>query len=120
MFGVLAIITVLQFLEGNVMAALFLWFACIVGVSSALDLIGSAGKAFNEKLAATLMFAVVSLGGVLVNLYIFYATSNFALRVFSLTLLCLVSVPMMLAGIAYVWGKREQSKKLFRWYFAGR
>jgi len=110
------LMSVAQFLEGNATGALFLWFSCVLGLSLALDILVSRGKELNEKFVAGLLLGVISLGGILANLYIFSMPTSFFTRVFSLLVLVLVHVPLLFAVIAYVWGKKELSKKLIGWF----
>jgi phosphatidylserine synthase len=110
------LMSVAQFFEGNATGALFLWFSCILGLSLALDILVSRGKELNEKFVAGLLLTVISLGGILANLYIFSMPTSFFTRVFSLSVLALVHVPLLFAVIAYVWGKKELSKKLIGWF----
>ena len=108
-------ISVSYFLEGNATGAPFLWFSCILGVSLALNILVSQGKELNVKLVMGITLTVISLGGVLVNLYVFSVPSSFLTRTLSFLTLALVHVPLLFAVIAYVWGKKELSKKLIGW-----
>jgi uncharacterized membrane protein YesL len=110
------LISISYFLEGNATGAPFLWISCILGVSLALDILVSRGKELNMKLVMGLILTVISLGGVLVNLYVFSVPSSFLTRALSLLTLALVHVPLLFAVIAYVWGKKELSKKLIGWF----
>jgi hypothetical protein len=108
--------SIAQFLEGNATGALFLWFSCIIGLSLALDILVLRGRELNEKFVAGSLLVVTSLGGILANLYIFSMPTSFFTRVFSLSVLALFHVPLLIALIAYVWGKKELSKKLIGWF----
>jgi hypothetical protein len=102
------------FLEGNAMAALWLWLSCIIGLFLALDILVTRGKELNEKMVASLCLAVMNLGGILVNSYIFSMPTTSFTRILSLSTLALVNVPLLIALLAYVWGKKEQARKLYR------
>jgi len=116
-FSLFLIMSFGNFSEGNAAGgALFLWFSCILGFSLALDILVARGKELNEKFVAGSLLAVVSLGGILANLYIFSMPTTFFVRFFSLLVLVLVNVPLLFAVIAYVWGKKELSKKLIGWF----
>jgi hypothetical protein len=108
------------FLEGDVAGVSFLWFSCILGVFIALNILAARGKELNLKLAAGLLVITVSLGGILANLYVFSVPSSLFTRAFSLVMLVLVNVPLLLGILAYVWGKKDLSKKLIGWYSAQR
>jgi peptidoglycan/LPS O-acetylase OafA/YrhL len=110
------LMSVAQFFEGNATGALFLWFSCILGLYLALDILVSRGKELNEKFVAGLWLAVTILGGTLANLYIFSVPTSFFTRVFSLSVFVIVHVPLLVAVIAYVWGKKDLSKKLIGWF----
>lgn len=110
MLSVFTVITILQFFEGSAMATLFLWFVCILGLSLTLDTLVSRGKELNEKLAATLMVAVITLGGVLANLHVFSETTSFATRAFSLSVLALVHAPLLFAGLLTFGVKRSSQR----------
>jgi hypothetical protein len=64
-----------------------------------------------------LCLAVVDLGGILANLYIFSVPTSSFTRVFSLSVLALANVPLLIAVLAYAWGKKEQARKLYRLVF---
>jgi len=100
---------------GNALGALFLWFACVVGVSLVLDASVQFGKEFNPKLVMAILLAVINLGGALAGLYVFSVPSGFFTRAFSAVMMTVAQVPMLIAVIAYVWGKKELSKKLLNW-----
>jgi len=108
--------SIAEFFEGNATGALFLWLSCIIGLSLALDILTSRGKELNEKLMAGSLLVVISLGGILANLYIFSMPTSFFTRIFSLSVLILVHVPLLVALAAYVWGKKELSRKLIGWF----
>lgn len=114
------IMSVAEFLEGNAAGALFLWISCILGLSLALDILVARGKEFNEKFVAGSLLAVISLGGFLANLYVFSMPTSFFTRIFSLSLLAAVNVPLLVAVITYVWGKKELSKKFIDWFSSRR
>jgi peptidoglycan/LPS O-acetylase OafA/YrhL len=109
--------SIVGFFEGNAMAALWLWFSCIIGLFLALDILVSRDRELNEKVVATLCLAVVDLGGILANLYIFSVPTSSFTRVFSLSVLALANVPLLIAVLAYAWGKKEQARKLYRLVF---
>jgi hypothetical protein len=100
---------------GNALGALFLWFACVVGVSLVLDASVQFGKEFNPKLVMAILLVVINLGGALAGLYVFSLPSSFFARAFSAVMMAVAQVPMLIAMIAYVWGKKEFSKKLLGW-----
>ena len=104
------------FSEGNAMGVLFLWLSCVLGLSLTLDILTSHNKQLSLKLMGATCIAVISLGGILANLYIFSMPTSFFTRFFSLLVLILVNLPMFFAVIAYVWGKKELSRKLIGWF----
>jgi phosphoglycerol transferase MdoB-like AlkP superfamily enzyme len=108
---------IVGFFEANAMAALWLWFSCIIGLSLALDILVSRGKELNEKLVGALWLAVTNLGGILVNLHIFTTSTSSFPRILSLSVLALVNVPLLIALFAYVWNKKERARKLYRLIF---
>jgi peptidoglycan/LPS O-acetylase OafA/YrhL len=109
--------SIAAFFEGSAMAALWLWLSCMIGLFLALDVLVSRGKELNEKLVASLVLAVTNLGGIMANLYVFSMPTNSFIRIFSLSVLALVNVPLMIALLAYIWGKKELSRKLYRLVF---
>jgi peptidoglycan/LPS O-acetylase OafA/YrhL len=110
--------SIVAFLEGNAMTALWLWFSCVIGLFLTLDVLVSLGKELNEKMVASLCLALTNLGGILANLYIFSMPTSFFARIFSLSVLALINVPLLIALLAYVWGKKEQAKKLYLLVFS--
>jgi len=110
------VMSVAQFFDGNAMGALYLWFSCIIGLSLALDILVLRGREMNEKFVAGSLLALISLGGTLSNLYVFSMPTTFFAKVFSLSVLILVHVPLLFAVIAYVHGKKELSRKLIGWF----
>jgi peptidoglycan/LPS O-acetylase OafA/YrhL len=115
-FSLFMLMSVGYFSEGNAIGALFLWSSCVLGLSLMLDVLVSRSKELNETLAAGSLLAVISLGGILANVYIFSVPTTFFTRFFSLLVLVLVHVPLLFAVIAYVHGKKELSKKLIGWF----
>jgi peptidoglycan/LPS O-acetylase OafA/YrhL len=109
--------SIVAFFEGNAMAALWLWLSCVIGLFLALDILVARGKELNEKMVASLCLAVMNLGGALVNLYVFSMPASSFTRIFSLSTLALVNVPLLIALLAYVWGKKEQARKLYRLFY---
>jgi hypothetical protein len=103
-------------LSGNLFAAPFLWFAAIVGVAAVLDTLVAFGRELNPKLAAGLLVAVVSGGGVLVNILVFSVPSGLLVRGFSTVMLAVVNVPLLIGAVAYFCGKKELSKKAIKWF----
>ncbi len=104
-----------EFFDGHAMAVLWLWFSGMFGLFLALDILVSRGKELNEKWVASGLLAVIYLGGVLVNLYIFSIPTSFGARIFSLSVLVLVHVPLLIALSAYAWSKKDFSGKLIGW-----
>jgi hypothetical protein len=110
------VLSAVNLLRGDAAGVLFLWTASVWGVALALDAWVQLGKELNPKLAVALQLAVISLGGTLVTLIVFSVPSTFLLRALSLGLLVVVYVPLLFAVVAYVWGKKDLSKKLMGWY----
>jgi hypothetical protein len=110
------VLSAVNLLRGDATGVLFLWTASIWGVALALDAWVQLGKELNPKLAVALQLAVISLGGTLVTLIVFSVPSTFLLRALSLGLLMVVHVPLLFAVVAYVWGKKDLSKKLLNWF----
>jgi peptidoglycan/LPS O-acetylase OafA/YrhL len=119
-FSFNVVMCIAEFLGGNAAGALFLWLSCILGFYLAMDVLVARGKEFNEKSVAGSLLAVISLGGILANVYIFSAPTSLFTRVFSLLLLVLVHVPLLFAVIAYAHGKKELSKRLMGWFSSRR
>jgi Na+/H+ antiporter NhaC len=69
----------------------------------------------NPKLVVALLLAVISLGGILTTVYVFSVPSSFLLRAVVVGLLAAVHVPLLFAVAAYVYGKKDLSKKLLGW-----
>lgn len=102
---------VVRSFEGDAIEALFVWWSSIILVSLVFDTLTSLGKELNEKLAISLMLVVTSVGGILANLYIFSTPASVGARIFSVSTLILVHVPLLFAVTAYLLGKRKLSKK---------
>ncbi len=64
------------------------------------------------KLVASSWLVVTSVGGILTNLYIFSVPASLGARIFSLSVLVLVHLPILVALLAYLKGRKELSKKL--------
>jgi hypothetical protein len=103
-------------LSGNLFAAPFLWFAAIVGVAAVLDTLVAFGRELNPNLAAGLLLAAVTGGGVLVNVLVFSVPSSLIVRIFSAVTLVAVNVPLLIGVSAYFCGKKELSKKAIKWF----
>jgi len=103
---------VVRSFEGDAIGALFVWFSCIIGLSLAFDIFESQGKMLNEKPVLGSLLFVTVVGGTLTNVYIFSMPTSVAARIFSLSVLILVTMPILFALIAYLMGKRNLSKKL--------
>jgi hypothetical protein len=109
-------LALINLLRGDVMGVLFLWFVTVFGVSLVLDISVLNDKQIKPKRAAALSFAAISLGGAFATVYIFSVSASFFVRALSLGLLMVVHVPLLVAVIAYVWGKKDLSKKLVNWF----
>jgi hypothetical protein len=109
-------LSVNYFLRGDAWGALFLWLSSMLGVSLALDIAVLRGKDFNPQFVAALIIAIVNLGGAFATFYIFSEPTSFLLRALSLGMLVVAQMPLLFAVIAYVWGRKELSKKLMGWY----
>jgi ABC-type amino acid transport system permease subunit len=109
-------LAVLYFLEGNAVGAPLLWFSCILGVSLALDVLVLHGRELNPKFAVGLLLAVISLGGILATVYVFSVPASFYAQIMALIPLILVHAVLLCGIPAYVWGKKELSKKLIGWF----
>jgi hypothetical protein len=113
-------LSVSYFLHGDALGALFLWFSSMLGASLALNAAVLRGKEFNPKLVVALTIAIVNFGSAFATLYIFSVPASFLLRAFSLGMLVVAQIPLLFAVIAYVWGKKELSKKLMGWFITRR
>ncbi len=109
-------LTVIQFIEGDAFWAFFAWASSIVTLSIVLDILVSAGRELNEKLAASLMLAVIVAGGILANAYIFSMPTTMFMRILSLSVFILSLAPILVALIAYFIGKRKLSKRIIKAY----
>lgn len=109
------VLSAVNLLRGDAIGVLFLWAVFIFGISLALDIFVLQGKEMNPKLVVALLLVVISLGGVLATAYVFSVPSSFILRAVVVGLLAAVHVPLLFAVVAYVWGKKELSKKLLGW-----
>jgi hypothetical protein len=111
-FVLFMIISVGYIFDGNVLGVIFFWFSCILGISAMLDILVSREKEFNVKLSMGMLVAIISLGGLLVTLYVFLVPAGFYVQIFSVIMLALTNVPLLVAVLAYGLGKKELSKKL--------
>ncbi len=109
-----------QFLYGNAVYSLFIWFGCIVGFSLLLNIASARDMQLNIKLMLAAWFLVLSLGGVLVNVYLFYVPASLFTRVFAISVFVIVHVPYLIAVTAYFVGKRDLSGKLMEWFSSKR
>ncbi len=109
-------LSVNSFLKGDATGAFFLWLSSILGIYLALDVAVWRGKEFNPKLVAALVIAIINLGGAFATLYVFSAPTSFLIRVLSLGMLVVAQIPLLIAAIAYVWGRKDLSKKLMNGY----
>jgi len=107
-----ASLTVIKFMEGDAFWAFSAWVASIVTLSIVLDLLVSAGRELNEKLAVSLMLGVIVAGGILANTYIFSMPTTAGIRILSLSALILSLAPILIASIAHSIGKRKLSKRI--------
>ncbi len=105
-----------QFLGGNAISVLFLWFASVVGFSLVLNILTTRDTRLSMKLLLGAWFLVLSLGGALVNIYIFTVPASLLVRTFSAVVLIAVHVPYIVALTAYFVGKKELSGKLMGWF----
>jgi hypothetical protein len=105
-------ISATQFLEGAAIFVLFIWFSIVVAFSLALDILTLRGKELNMKLLLVSWLSVLSLGGVLANVYVFSVAASFPTRVFSISILAIIHAPLLIAVFAFLHGRRELSRKL--------
>jgi hypothetical protein len=105
-----------QFLYDNAVCSLFIWFSCIVGFSLLLNILATKNVQVNIKLMLTAWFTVLSMGGVVVNVYLFSVPASFLTRVFSVTLFAVVHVPFIIALTANFADKKVLSKKTLDWF----
>ena len=105
-----------QFLGGNAIFVLFLWFACVVGFGLVLNVLASRNTQMSMKLLLGAWFLVLSLGGALVNVYLFTVPAGLLVRTFSAVVFIAVHVPYIVAVTAYFVGKKELSGKLMGWF----
>jgi len=105
-------LTFIKFIEGDAFWAFSAWISSIVTLSIVLDLLVSAGRELNEKLAVSLMLIVVVAGGILANAYIFSMPTTMGTRILSFSALILSLAPILLASIVYSIGKRKLSKRI--------
>lgn len=105
-----------QFLGGNAIFVLFLWFACVVGFSLLLNVLTSRNTRLSMKLLLGAWFLVLSLGGALVNVYLFTVPAGLLVRIFSVVVFVAVHVPYIVAMTAYFVGNKELSGKLLGWF----
>jgi hypothetical protein len=105
-----------HFLLGDAIYALFVWFACIVGFSLLLNFLAAKDAQLNTKLMLVAWFIVLSLGGTLVNVYLFLVPTSFFTQVFSLTLFAIFHVPFIVGLTAYFVGKKEVYGKILSWF----
>lgn len=103
---------IIRSLEGDAIGVFFLWISCILGLSLSLDMLTWRGGKLNMKLVASSWLVVTSVGGILTNLYIFSVPASLGARIFSLSVLVLVHLPILVALLAYLKGRKELSKKL--------
>jgi len=99
-------------LEGDAIGIFFLWISCILGLSLSLDILTWRGRELNMKLVVSSRLVVTIVGGILTNVYVFSVPASLVARTFSFSVLILAHVPLLVALIAYVKGKREFSKRL--------
>jgi len=105
-------LTVIKFVEGDALWAFSAWLSSIIALSMVLDLLVSAGRELNEKLAVSLMLVVIVAGGILANAYIFSMPTTMFIRILSLSALILSLAPILMALIVYSIGKRKLSKRI--------
>ena len=108
---------VVDSLEGHTLWALFAWASSIIGLSLVFDILTSWGKELNQKLVIGSILIVTVFGGILTNLYIISVPSSIVVRMFSLTVFILIIMPVLIASIAYLKGKKELSRKLINMGF---
>ncbi|XHH10403.1 MAG: hypothetical protein ACFCUE_07180 [Candidatus Bathyarchaeia archaeon] len=114
------IMTVTQFQRSNALFALFSWFICVVGLGLLLNVLTALNFRLNMKFMLAAWFAVLSVGGAFVNIYLFSVPVAGITRVFSVSVLAVLHVPYLAALIAYFVGKKEFSSKLMDWLNARR
>jgi len=114
------IMFVVDSFEGHTIGVWFVWSSGIILIILMLDVLESLGKKLNEKLAISSVLIVTSVGGILANVYVFSMPTSVGARIFSVSTLILVHVPILFALIALLKGKKELSKKLIDFgYFEG-
>lgn len=116
----LASYSIIKLLEGDAIAVLFFWMSAVIAVSVTFDALRFFNVHLNEKLALSIILVIMSGGGVLSNIYIFYASLNTWVKVFSLTVLIAVHIPFLVALTAYFRGRRKPSKKLIESFYVGK
>lgn len=103
-------------LAGNAVGAVFIWFSCILGFSVGSDIMVQRCKELNEQFMMGLLLGVVTLGGLIVNLYVFSTPTSTITRGLALFMLIVGNIPLLTAITAHALGKKELSKKLLGWF----
>jgi hypothetical protein len=90
--------TVTQLEIGNDIYLVYAWFACIAGLGFMFNILAAKDIRLNMKLMLAAWFLVLSLGGAMVNVYLFLASAVFLTRVFSLAMFVLFHVQSYLSS----------------------
>lgn len=112
-----SIYSAVKFLEADVIALIFVWFLAVIAASLALDILLLLNKEVNKKLAVASMLIVISGGGSLANTLIFLSSVDLWIKVFSLALLIVIHVPLIVALVIYLLGKKAVSKRLVERFY---
>lgn len=108
------IFSVIKFYEANAIALTFAWFSIVMATSLALDALTAVNGEVNEKLAIALMLTAISGVGVPINTVILLSPVDTWIKAFSLSILIAIHVPILVAMIIYLVGRRRTSKELIK------
>lgn len=109
-------LSVTTFSDNPVAFAVFAWGTGFEGAFLALGSLVAIGKKLNPKVAAGLLLSTISLGGVLVNIYLFSVQTGFLTRLLFASLLVAFHAPLAVGFSARARGKEQLYRRIIGYY----
>ena len=94
-----------------------LGFPCASALYLVFGFLRLSGRELDEKLVLSLILLVNVAVGIPANIYVFLKSTNWLWKIFSLSIIILIVVPLLTGLIAHSIGKRNLSKKLVQTFY---
>ena len=111
------LLAVIFFIQETVVWVFFAWASCASVLYLVFGFLRLSGRELDEKLVLSLILLVNVAVGIPANIYVFLKSTNWLWKIFSLSIIILIVVPLLTGLIAHSIGKRNLSKKLVQTFY---